>query len=73
MAADLRGALKPLAVEHMGALTDPKRVGDLLRAIAGYQGQPMTRAALQLHPLTGHGRYVFPSLLSGERPIATTP
>jgi len=46
VAADLRGALKPLAVKHMGALTDPKRVGDLLRAIAGYQGQPMTRAAL---------------------------
>ena len=51
VAADLRGALKPLAVKHMGALTEPKRVGDLLRAIAGYQGQPMTRAALQLAPL----------------------
>ena len=133
VAADLRGALKPLAVKHMGALTEPKRVGDLLRAIAEYQGQPITRAALQLasllfqrpgnvrsmewaeldleaaamwsipaakmkrrldgkrngrphlvplstqavvilkdelHPLTGRGRYVFPSLLSGERPMS---
>jgi hypothetical protein len=51
VAADLRGALKPLAVKHMGALTEPKRVGDLLRAIAGYQGQPITRAALQLASL----------------------
>jgi len=24
----------------------------------------------ELHPLTGHGRYVFPSLLSGERPMS---
>ena len=51
VAADLRGALKPLAVKHMGALTEPKKVGELLRAIDQYQGQPMTRAALQLAPL----------------------
>ena len=24
----------------------------------------------ELHPLTGHGRYVFPSLLTGERPMS---
>jgi integrase len=35
----------------MGALTEPKKVGDLLRAIAEYQGQPITRAALQLAAL----------------------
>jgi integrase len=127
-AADLRGALKPFTERHMAAVLEPTRAGELLRAIAGYAGQPVTRAALllsaltfqrpgniramewaqidmeagrwnipaadmkrtvqgkingrphlvplspqavavlrELHPLTGHGRYVFPSLLTGER------
>ena len=43
---DLRGALKPVIVEHMPAITDPKRVGELLRSIASYQGQPVTTARL---------------------------
>jgi integrase len=128
---DLRGALKPVLVQHMAAITDPKRVGDLLRAIESYKGMPITRAALQLaplvfvrpgelrkaewaefdlaaaqwripaarmkrtkqeklsgtahgvplsrqavailrelHPLTGHGRYLFPSPRTGERPMS---
>jgi integrase len=128
---DLRGALKPVLVQHMAAITDPKRVGELLRAIEGYKGMPITRAALQLaplvfvrpgelrkaewvefdldaaqwripaarmkrtkqeklsgtahvvplsrqavailrelHPLTGHGRYLFPSPRTGERPMS---
>ena len=127
---DLRGALKPVLVQHMAAITDPKRVGDLLRAIESYKGMPITRAALQLaplvfvrpgelrkaewiefdldaaqwripaermkrtkqeklrgtahvvplsrqalailrelQPLTGHGRYLFPSPRTGERPM----
>ena len=127
----LTDALKPVQVEHMPAITDPKRVGELLRAIEGYEGMPVTRAALQLapllfvrpgelrkaewsefdldagewripaermkrskqdkangvphlvplptqatailsdlHPLTGHGRYVFPSARTGERPMS---
>ena len=130
-AADLRDALQPVYVTHHAAITDPKRVGELLRAMAGYQGHSVTRAALQLapllfqrpgefrmaewpefdldaglwlipsarmkrtvqgkasgaahavplasqavailrdlHPLTGHGRYVFPSLRTGERPMS---
>lgn len=130
-AAPLTDALKPVLVQHMPAITDPKRVGQLLRAIQSYEGQPVTRAALQLaplvfvrpgelrkaewkefdldaaewridsgrmkrskqdkatgaahlvplstqavevlrdiHPLTGHGRYVFPSLRTGERPMS---
>ena len=130
-APDLRGALKPVLVQHMPAITDPKRVGELLRAIEDYKGYPVTRAALQLaplvfvrpgelrkaewsefdlhaaewriasarmkrskqdkakggnhlvplsrqalavlrdlHPLTGHGRYLFPSLRTGERPMS---
>ena len=130
-APDLRGALKPVLVQHMAAITDPKRVGDLLRAIESYRGMPITRAALQLaplvfvrpgelrkaewmefdldaaqwripaarmkrtkqeklsgaahvvplsrqalailrelQPLTGHGRYLFPSPRTGERPMS---
>jgi integrase len=126
-ASDLRDALKPLQVRHMGAILEPVQAGQLLRDIDGYAGQPVTRAALQLsallfqrpgniramewseidakaavwsipaakmkrrvhgkvngrphlvplapqalatledlRPLTGHGRYVFPSLLTGE-------
>jgi integrase len=128
---DLRGALKPVLVQHMAAITDPARVGELLRAIESYKGMPITRAALQLaplvfvrpgelrkaewiefdldaaqwripaarmkrtkqeklsgtahvvplsrqavsilrelHPLTGHGRYLFPSPRTGERPMS---
>ena len=128
---DLRGALKPVLVQHMAAITDPERVGELLRAIESYKGMPMTRAALQLaplvfvrpgelrkaewsefdlgaavwripaarmkrtkqeklsgaahvvplsrqalavvrelQPLTGHGRYLFPSPRTGERPMS---
>ncbi|RTL30693.1 MAG: DUF4102 domain-containing protein [Burkholderiales bacterium] len=130
-AADIQGALKPVLVQHMPAITDPKRVGELLRSIEAYRGLPVTRAALQLaplvfvrpgelrqaewaefdldgalwripstrmkrtkaqkavgqphlvplprqavevlrelHPLTGHGRYVFPSLRGGARPMS---
>lgn len=128
---DLHGALKPLVVQHMAAVVEPRKAGELLRAIHDYSGQPMTRTALQLsallfqrpgnirqmewawvnldggmltipaqamkrrlhqkingrphlvplapqavailrelHPLTGHGRYVFPSLRTGERPMS---
>jgi len=128
---DLRGALKPVLVQHMPAITDPGRVGELLRAIHDYPGMAVTRAALklaplvfvrpgelrkaewaefdldasewripparmkgtkqqkesgvahvvplprqavemlrELHPLTGHGRYLFPSLRTGERPMS---
>jgi len=128
---DLHGALKPVVVKHMAAVLEPVKAGELLRAIEGYTGQPMTKAALQLsallfqrpgnirqmewtwidfdlamltipsedmkrrlhqkingrphyvplapqavailkdlQPLTGHGKYVFPSLRTGERPMS---
>lgn len=128
---DLKGALKPVNVKNMAAITDPMRIGDLIRASAGYQGQQTTRTALalsallfqrpgnirqlewgwvdtdaamltipaqdmkrrkhqkvngkahlvplsrqalahlqEIQPLTGHGRYVFPSLLTGTRPMS---
>ena len=129
-AMDLRGALSPYVEKNMAAVLEPVKVGELVRAIDAYAGQPVTRAALalsallfqrpgniramewaevdtdtdaalwtipaekmkrtihgktngrphlvplapqavaildDLRPLTGHGRYVFPSLLTGER------
>jgi len=128
---DLQGALKPVTTKHMAAILEPIKVGELLRAIDGYSGQPVTRAALglsallfqrpgnirqmewawvdfdkalltipsqdmkrrkhqkingrphlvplapqalaylaELLPFSGHGRYVFPSLRTGERPMS---
>lgn len=50
-AADLRGALPPVKSNHLSGITDPKKVGGLLRAIDGYQGSLVTRCALRLAPL----------------------
>ena len=50
---DLKGALVPPRVKHHAAITDPGRLGELLRAIDGYQGDAMTLLALRLAP------YVF--------------
>lgn len=47
---DLRGALIAPTVKHYGAITDAKRVGELLRAIDGYEGQGFTKLALQIAP-----------------------
>ena len=47
---DLRGALTTPTVTHYGAVTDAGEVGDLLRAIDGYEGLGMTKWALQLAP-----------------------
>jgi len=130
--ADLRGALKPHAEVHRPSIKEPTRIGELMRAIDGYAGQPAVEAALKLaplvfvrpgelrsaewkdftldgdeplwripgarmkrskhtdaprdhivplapqavailrglHPFTGSGRYVFPSLRSRDRPIS---
>lgn len=109
---DLRGALPPAKHENFAAITDPAKVGELLRAIDAFKGTLVVRSALllaplvfvrpgelrkaewtgfdlekaewhylvtktktehvvplatqavailrELHPLTGHGRYVFP-------------
>lgn len=121
---DLRGELPPVKGEHFAALTEPKRLSELLRAIDAYEGTLVTKCALQLaplvfvrpgelrqaqwadidleaaewrylvtktdtqhivslsrqavailetlHPLTGHGRYVFPSARTpnGSRPMS---
>ena len=47
----LRGALTIPIVKHRAAITDPKELGALLRAIDGFSGQPTTIAALKLMAL----------------------
>ena len=124
LSADLRGALAPARSTHLAALTEPKAIGGLLRAIGGYSGHLVTKCALrlaplvfvrpgelrtaewqeidldraewtipadkmktrqahlvplstqavailrELQPLTGQGRYVFPSARSAARPMS---
>ena len=48
---DLRGALPAVRPTHFAAITDPTRVGALLRAIDGYEGSLTVRCALRLAPL----------------------
>lgn len=48
---DLKGAIQLPIPEHRAAVTDPMKLGELLRAIDGYHGTPVVRAALQLAPL----------------------
>lgn len=50
-AQDLRDALKKPEVKHFAAITDPKRMGELLRACDGYTGTPVVRTALLLAPM----------------------
>ena len=47
---DLKGALTPVRNGHYAALTDPKKVGELMRSINGYQGEPIVKCALRLAP-----------------------
>jgi integrase len=46
----LKGALAAPKVKHHSAILEPSAVGELLRAIDGFQGQPLTRLALKLTP-----------------------
>lgn len=48
---DLRGALPPAKENNFPAITDPKAVGELLRAIDGFRGTFIVRSALLLAPL----------------------
>ena len=51
VSADLRGALSPVKKGHFAAITDPKKVGPLLRVLDGYEGSLIVRCALRLAPL----------------------
>lgn len=48
---DLKGALTPHHGKHFAAITDPLKLGAMIRVIRGYQGGPVVRTALQLAPL----------------------
>jgi integrase len=48
---DLKGALPPVKQTHHAAITDPKAIGELLRAIDDYHGHFVTKCALRLAPL----------------------
>ncbi len=48
---DLRGALPPVKGDHFAAVTEPKRVAELLRTLDGYQGTLTVACALRLAPL----------------------
>ncbi|MDP1665510.1 MAG: integrase arm-type DNA-binding domain-containing protein [Methylobacter sp.] len=48
---DLRGSLPPAKGEHFAAITEPKQVAELLRAIDSYQGSLPAVCALKLAPL----------------------
>lgn len=51
ISADLRGALVPVSQTHLPAITDPKAIGGLMRALNGYSGFLVTKCALRLAPL----------------------
>ena len=49
-AQPLQGALVSPVAKHHAAITDPVAFGELLRAIEGYSGQPVTKLALRFTP-----------------------
>lgn len=49
---DLRGALTPPQPQHMAAITEPGRLGDLMRAIDSYKGTFVVKCALYVQAYT---------------------
>ncbi len=76
-AADLRDALRPVQTRHHAAITDPAQVAKLLRDIADYQGQPVTRVALRLSALLllrpGELRHMEWAWIDEESALLTVP
>lgn len=50
-AADLKGALPQPQEKHRAAITEPAKVGELLRAIEDYKGGFVVKCALKIAPL----------------------
>ncbi|RZZ86075.1 tyrosine-type recombinase/integrase [Pseudoxanthomonas winnipegensis] len=50
-AQDLTGALEQPKTKHFASVTEPAAIGELLRALWGYQGAFVTQAALKLAPM----------------------
>lgn len=48
---DLKGSLAPVVTKHHATLIEPLKIGELLRAIDGYQGTLIVKCALKLSPL----------------------
>jgi integrase len=73
----LKDALTRAPVKHRSALIDPVKVGGLMRAIEGFDGQPTTRIALQLLAMTalrpGELRMAEWSEIDLDRAIWTVP
>lgn len=51
IAADLRGAIRPIQTTHRATITDPEKIGALLCKLEGYHGHFQVRCALRLMPL----------------------
>jgi integrase len=49
--SDLRGALPPVKTIHRASITEPTKVGELLRAIDCYKGSFIVQCALKIAPL----------------------
>jgi integrase len=73
----LRGALTAPVTKSRAAIVSPKGLGGLLRAIDGFDGQPTTKAALQLLPILfprpGELRFAEWSEFDFDRAIWTIP
>lgn len=50
-AVDLSGALEQPQTKHFASVTDPAKIGDLLRAMYSYRGSAVTVGALKLAPM----------------------
>ncbi|MGH8108603.1 MAG: tyrosine-type recombinase/integrase [Arenimonas sp.] len=50
-ADDLTGALEQPQAKHFASVTDPEKIGELLRALYTYQGSVVTQTALKLAPM----------------------
>ena len=58
-------------MDDTGGKNEAHRTGQVERqASPGAASQTSIAILRELQPLTGHGRYVFPSLLTGERPLS---
>jgi integrase len=51
ISADLKVALPPAKLGHFAAVTDPKKIGSLLRAIDAFEGTFPAKCTLKLAPL----------------------
>ena len=51
VSADLRGALRPYRHTHFASITDPVKVGEMLRAFDGFTGTFPVLCALKLAPM----------------------